>query len=321
MLISVTTLFIGFIVLMWSADRFILGASALARNLGVSPLIIGLTIVGFGTSAPEMLVSAIAAISGSPNIGIGNAIGSNITNIALVLGITALIAPMSVHSDLLRREFPILFIIMLTSLLLLIDRQMERIDGVILLTGMAVFIYWITRLGMRDRDKDPLADEFASEIPRTMSTLLALFWLGAGLLLMLGSSRILVWAAVNIAQALQISDLVIGLTVVAIGTSLPELAASVVSARKGEHDLAIGNVMGSNMFNILAVMGLPGAIAPSAIPEAVLTRDYPVMVGLTVLLFFIVYGVAGTGKINRFWGSLLLVCFFSYEILLYVSGD
>ena len=318
MLIHVAAVVAGFVLLIWGADRFVIGAAATARNLGVSPLIIGITIVGLGTSAPEMLVSAMAAWDGNPTLGVGNALGSNITNIALILGVTAVVAPLQVRSEILRRELPLLLATMLGALMLLLDRNLGRLDGVLLLAGMVLMLYWLTRLALAGR-ADPMVGEYESEIPSSMPTRKALLWLLLGLGLLLISSRALVWGAVEIASALGVSDLVIGLTIVAIGTSLPELAASVMSARKGEHDIAIGNVIGSNIFNLLVVLGLPGLIHPSELPEMALTRDYAVMVGLTVSLFALSYGFSGPGRINRLEGTLLLVAFVGYQTLLYFT--
>lgn len=309
----------GFALLVWGADRFVAGASATARNLGVSPLIIGLTIVGFGTSAPEMLVSGMAASMGNTGLAIGNALGSNITNIALILGITALVVPLDVHSDTLRRELPVLLAIMLLALLLMLDSDLSRLDGTILLIGLAVMIYWMVSLGLKSRRSDPMSDEYAAELPPEMSMPRAITWLVIGLLVLLFSSRLLVWGAVEIAKLYGISDLVIGLTIVAIGTSLPELAASIVSALRKEHDIAIGNVIGSNMFNLLAVLGLPGVIHPAPFAAEVLSRDFPVMIGLTLVLFAMAYGFRGTGRINRLEGGLLLLAFAAYQGVLYIS--
>lgn len=310
----------GFALLVWGADRFVIGASATARNLGVSPLVIGLTIVGFGTSAPEMLVSGMAAGAGNPNMGIGNALGSNITNIGLVLGITALVTPLTVHSETLKREFPILFAIMLVALVLLMDNEMGRVDGLILLTGMGIMIYWMVSLGLREKrqgESDPLESEFSDEIPDHMPMKTAIFWLLLGMVILLGSSRMLVWGSVEVAEWFGVSDLIIGLTIVAIGTSLPELAASVMSALKGEHDIAVGNVLGSNMFNLLAVLGLPGVIMPTATPTELMSRDFPMMIGLSIALFAMGYGFRKTGRINRFEGVLLLIGYFVYMGMLY----
>ncbi len=317
MLIDLAAIAAGFVLLVWAADRFVSGAAGVARALGVSPMIVGLTIVGFGTAAPEILVSAMAALAGNPALGIGNAIGSNITNIALILGTAALVAPLTVRSATLRRELPVLAGIMLVSLGLLMDGELERIDGVVLLTGLVAFIGWLIHLARRSTNDDPIAEEFMAEMPAPITLPAALLWLAVGLIVLLVSSRLLVWGAVNLATTLGISDLVIGLTVVAIGTSLPELAASVIAARRGEHDIAVGNVLGSNIFNLLAVMGLPGVIRPGAIPGAVLTRDFPIMIGLTLAFFFLAWGVGKRGYLSRFSAALLLASFGAYQLILY----
>ena len=310
----------GFVLLTWSADRFVTGASALAFNLNVSPLIIGLTIVGLGTSAPEILVSAMASWQGNTGLAIGNAIGSNITNSTLILGFTALVLPLSVHSSILRRELPILLLVMTVALLLLLDGTLGRLDGAILLTGMGVMLLWMTRLARTAQSQsDPMKEEFAEEIPTDLGMPWAVFWLVTGAVLLLASSKILVWGAVAIAHELGVSDLVIGLTIVALGTSLPELAASVMSAIKNEHDIAIGNVIGSNIFNLLAVLGLPGLIHPAVIDSAVLNRDYPIMIVLTLLLFIMAYGFRGPARINRWEGAVLVSAYVAYQTLLYFN--
>ena len=311
----------GFVLLTWSADRFVAGASALAYNLNIAPLIIGLTIVSLGTSAPEILVSAVASLQGNSGLAIGNALGSNITNIALILGFTALIFPLNVHSSIVRRELPVLLGVMLLALLLLLDGTLGRLDGMLLLTGVVFMIIWMARIGIKDKSShDSMTEEFDSEIPTDMSMAKAGFWTLVGALCLLASSKILVWGAVSIAQAIGVSDLVIGLTIVALGTSLPELAASVMSALKNEHDIAIGNVIGSNMFNLLAVLGLPGLLNPGPVDAAVLTRDYPVMIGLTLALFVMAYGFRGrAGRLNRIEGALLLTAFVAYQTLLYFT--
>ncbi len=312
----------GFALLMWSAERFVLGGSALARNLGVSPLIIGMVVMGFGTSLPEMLVSGIAAANGNPALGIGNAIGSNIANIGLVLGITALIVPLSVSSGTLRREYPVLFAVMLLAGILLWDGGLSRMDGVILFSGFFLVMGWMIWQGMNGRkdSKDPLVIELETEIPTDMSTGIAVMWGLLGLVILIASSRLLVWGAVEVAHSFGVSDLIIGLTIVAIGTSLPELAASVMSALKGEDDMAVGNVLGSNMFNLLAVLALPGLILPSELDSAVLERDFLVMIGLTIALFVMAYGFRGPGRINRIEGALLLAAFVAYMAWLGRTG-
>jgi len=323
MLLNIIAVLAGFGLLIWGADRFVAGASATATNLGVPPLIIGLTIVGFGTSAPEMLVSGIAAWYGNPGISIGNAIGSNITNIGLVLGITALIVPVSVHSNILRREFPLLFLFMVLALWLISDNYLSFTDGLLLIIGMFAMIGWVVMIGLRSRKTDPLKTEYEDEMAGidTMSSGKATFWLIVGILVLLAGSRGVVWGASNIAVSMGISDLVIGLTVIAIGTSLPELAASITCVLKGEHDIAVGNVVGSNMFNLLGVLGLPGLIHPFQIPAEALSRDFGVMVVLTILLFVMSFGLKNnTGRINRLEGGLLLAVWCGYMGWIYVAS-
>ena len=309
----------GFGLLVWGAERFVVGAAATARLLGVSPLLIGLTIVGFGTSAPEILVSLVASLQGNPGLAIGNAIGSNITNIALILGTTALVVPLAVNSLTMRREMPILIGTTLFAWVLIGDGKLEFRDGLALLIGLVVMLGWVIYVGLTSRGKDPLATEYEAEIPTDMSLRQALLWLLAGGLVLLAGSRLLVWGAVGIAQHFGVSDLVIGLTIVALGTSLPELAASITSALKNEPDIAIGNVIGSNMFNLLAVLGIPGIISPGTIDSGVLSRDMPIMVALTVVLLVMAYGFRGRGRINRVEGSLLLSAYVGYQTLLYFT--
>ena len=320
-LLSCIAILVGFLLLIWSADRFVIGASGIAFNFGVSPLIIGLTIVGFGTSAPEMIVSGVAAYEGTPNLAVGNAIGSNITNIALVLGITALVTPLMVNSNILKREYPIMFMIMILVWALLWDGELNYSDGIILITGMFALMAFITLSGLREKkqakSQDPLDQAFNEDIPRDLSTKMAFLWLFIGLLFLLISSRMLVWGAVNIAHVFHVSDLVIGLTIVAVGTSLPELAASVTSALKGEHEIAIGNIIGSNMFNLLGVLGIPALMTGALLDESVLSRDYPVMLALSVLLFIFAYGFKGAGRINRFEGAALLLCYSAYMFVIF----
>ncbi|AGA34277.1 Inner membrane protein YrbG, predicted calcium/sodium:proton antiporter [Thioalkalivibrio nitratireducens DSM 14787] len=307
----------GLAALTVGADRLVLGASALARGLGVTPLLIGLTIVAFGTSAPEVVVSIVAALQGNPDLAVGNAIGSNIANIGLVLGATALIAPLVVASGILRREFPILLGATLLGLVLLLDGSLDRLDGLILLAGLAALTVWLVVQSLRGRGHpDRLGVDVEAAMPARMGLDRAVTWLAVGLVLLLAGSRILVWGGVELAGALGVSDLVIGLTIVAIGTSLPELATSVVAARKGETDLAIGNVIGSNLFNLLCVLAIPGLLAPSAVEMSVLMRDYPVMLAMTVLLLLLAAGLRGPHRVQRWEGALLLGLFAGYLILI-----
>jgi cation:H+ antiporter len=319
MLIDLAAILGGFIALVWSAERFIAGAAALARNLGISPMLIGLTVVGFGTSAPEILVSGMAAWGGNPGLAVGNAVGSNIANIGLILGITALVQPLDVKSGTLRREYPILLAVTLGALMLVTDQHLGVVDGLILLGGLAVVLYIMYRLGIAGGGEDPLGGDFDSEIPRDMSTQVALGWFFIGLLVLLASSRLLVWGAVNVALSFGVSDLVIGLTIIALGTSLPELAACIAGALKGEHDIAIGNVIGSNIYNLLAVLSVPALLAPGALDPALLTRDMPVMIGLTLAMFLMGYGFGRQGRINRFEAFALVAAYVTYQGVIFVQ--
>lgn len=320
MLIAAIQLIGGFILLVWGADRLIAGASAIARNLGVSPLIIGLTIVALGTSAPELVVSAVAAYRGNPELAVGNAIGSNIANIGLILGITALVYPLRVESETLKREYPLLMFVMIASFILAADLMFTRTEGWLMVTGLVGIIGWMVGLGLRKGPADPLALEFEAEIPTDMPTRTALFWLLVGGTVLPLSSGFLVEGAITVARALHVSEAVIGLTIVALGTSLPELAASVTSALRREDDLAIGNIIGSNMFNILGVLGVAATIAPVSVEPIMLKQDFPVMFIFTVLLFFMAYGFRGPGRIRRRSGALLLAMYLVYQVMVWVTA-
>lgn len=309
----------GLLLLVWSADRFVEGAASTAKIFGMPALLIGMVIVGFGTSAPEMVVSAIAASQGNPGIALGNAYGSNITNIALILGLTALISPIAVHSQVLRKELPILMAVTVLAVWQLWDGHLSFVDALVLLGVFFGLMGWTIRQGLRKRP-DTLAGEIKQEMEtRNMPLGRSLFWLIIGLILLIISSRFLVWGAVEIAHRLGISDLIIGLTIVAVGTSLPELASSIIATRKGEHDIALGNVLGSNLFNTLAVVGIAGTIHPLSVGPEVLSRDMLVMTFLTGALFAFGYGFRGPGRINRFEGVGLLICYIAYTAYL-VAG-
>ncbi|MBT8144902.1 MAG: calcium/sodium antiporter [Gammaproteobacteria bacterium] len=312
MLTYIAAITAGLALLVWGANRFVVGAAATAHNLGVSHLLIGLTVVGFGTSAPEILVSINAAISGNPNLAIGNALGSNISNIALILGVTALVQPLRIRSQTLHRELPVLLAVTLLTVLPFLDGRLSRPEGIALLLGLGLMLYWLVRVEVLSRAGDPMLAELEAEIPSDMSMKTAGGLLLIGLLTLIISSRMLVWGAINVAQAIGVSDLIIGLTIVAIGTSLPELAASIAAALKGEHDLAIGNVIGSNMWNLLAVLGVAGTLAPTEFAREVLTRDFLVMIGLTIALFAMAYNIGGEGNIKRSEGAALVLAFVGY---------
>ncbi|TNE64357.1 MAG: calcium/sodium antiporter [Alphaproteobacteria bacterium] len=321
MLVPVLAVVGSLVLLLWSADRFVEGAAATARHLSVPPLLIGMVVVGFGTSAPEIVVSALASADGNPGIALGNALGSNITNIGLILGTTALISPIAVGSGILKKEFPILLGATLLVGYLLWDGALSRLDATAMLALFSLFMVWTIRAGLRTRG-DKLATEVEGGVACSgMSKRRAMMWLVVGLLLLVASSRVLVWGAIEIATALGVSDLIIGLTIVAVGTSLPEFAASVLAARKGEHELAMGNVLGSNLFNTMAVIGIAGAIHPLAVDAMVLHRDLAVMAGMSLVLFFMGFGIAGRrGRINRLEGVGLLLAYCGYSGLLLMTA-
>ncbi len=312
MLTAFAAVAFGLALLVWSADRFVEGAAATARHYGMPALLIGMVIVGFGTSAPEMVVSALASSQGNPGIALGNAYGSNITNIALILGLTALIAPIVVHSQILRKELPILAAVSALAAWQLWDGEITRNDALVLLAVFAGLMAWTIWEGLKQKS-DAFGQEIEQElVEHAMPIRSAVMWLIVGLLLLIASSRLLVWGAVEIASGFGVSDLIIGLTIVAVGTSLPELASSVIAARKGEHDIALGNILGSNLFNTLAVVGIAGVIHPMAVGPEVFNRDMMVMCALTLSLFVLGYGIRGRGRINRAEGGLLLLAYAGY---------
>lgn len=319
MLTSIGAILLGFILLIWAADRFVAGAAALADAMGVPKLLVGLLLVGLGTSAPEMFVAAVAAFQDKTGLAIGNAVGSNITNILLILGATALISPMLVQPSIARREMPILIGVSAFAAALCYNGVLSRLDGLLLLAGLAAVLTWLARATMADPEHAPALASDMDDTP-TMATGPATAWVVLGLVLLPLSSQMLVWGAVNVAQAIGVSDLVIGLTIVAIGTSLPELAASGVSALKGESEIAIGNVIGSNIFNLLGVLAMPALIAPGLVPPEALTRDFPIMLAATGVFFAIVWLRAGGRAFGRVEGAALLLGFVAYEYLLFAHG-
>ena len=317
MALAFIAVILGLAMLVWSADRFVEGSAATARHFGMPPLLIGMVVVGFGTSAPEMVVSALAAWQGKSGIALGNAYGSNITNIALILGVTALMSPIAVHSQVLRKELPILTVVTALAAWQLSDGVITRADAALLLAVLAGLMAWTIWQGLRQQN-DALGSEIEQELAvHAMPVRRAVFCLALGLILLIISSRILVWGAVEIAEGLGVSDLIIGLTVVAVGTSLPELASSIIAARRGEHDIALGNILGSNLFNTLAVVGVAAAIQPLSVGAEVLDRDMLVMAALTLSLFAIGYGWRQPGgRISRSKGGLLLAAYLAYTAYL-----
>jgi cation:H+ antiporter len=319
MTLALLALVVGLALLIWSADRFVDGAAATARHFGMPSLLIGMVIVGFGTSLPEMIVSALSSLQGNPGIALGNAYGSNITNIALILGLTAVISPIAVHSQVLRKELPILTVVTGLTVVLLWNGKISRIDACILLGVFGVLMTWAIRQG-RQQQMDSLGGEMEQKLTgQSMPLGKAVLWLFVGLAMLIVASRLLVWGAVKIAHGFGVSDLIVGLTVVAAGTSLPELASSIAAIRRNEHDIALGNVLGSNLFNTLAVVGIAGTIHPITVAPEVLSRDILVMSLLTVSLFAICYGRNGRGRINRIEGAALLSAYLAYNAYLAMS--
>ncbi|NKC00932.1 MAG: calcium/sodium antiporter [Pseudomonadales bacterium] len=307
---------VGFIALVWSADRFLSGAAACATNLGVSKMLIGLTVVSVGTSAPEILVAVFAALDDNPLLAVGNAIGSNIANIGLVLGITAIVAPLPFSAPVRKAELPWLLGATFLAIALLFDRHLSVLDGIILLGGLAAILHQLIRgQNKPDHELSPFMQEELDELP-DMTTLQAVAWLMLGLIVLLISAQILVYAATEIATTLGVSEMIIGLTIVAIGTSLPELAATIGSAIKGHPDIAIGNVVGSNILNILAVLAVPSLMAPTDIDFAALWRDCGMMLALTLMLALFAYGINSRAVITRFEGAVMLTAWIGYNALL-----
>lgn len=321
MLLAVSMILIGFIVLIWSADLFVAGAASIAKNMGMSPIIVGLTIVSIGTSAPEILVAITASLSGSGELAIGNAIGSNIANIALVLGITVLVAPLMVQERCMTSEIFMLLVATVFAGLLLLDGELTSTDGWLMIALLVLIIMRLVRQQFKDPD---LLQEAGDEPERLLPSGRAWFSFLAGLALLIVSSKLLVWGAVHTALELGVSELVIGLTIVAIGTSLPELAATIASAMRGHTEIALGNIIGSNLFNLLAVMAIPGIVATHTLEPAVVSRDYFCMALLTVFLAVAIFvsrmrskSKAGHAYLGRILGTILVSSYALYYYSLY----
>jgi cation:H+ antiporter len=310
----------GLVLLIWGADRFVHGAAGGARKLGVAPLLIGLTVVAFATSAPEILVSVVASLRHEPGLAIGNAIGSNIVNIGLVLGCTAILRPIELRSATLRREMPALLAVSLLTVSLFLDTFLSRVDGIVMMVGLAIVMIWLTRLGLRSAANDPLATEYEAEIPQNVSMKMAVFWLLVGLGTLLVGADLLVDGSIEIARRIGVSEVVIGITLVALGTSLPELAVSIVSVLKNEYGLAIGNIVGSNIFNLLAVIGIAAIIQPAALAPSVLSLHVFVMVAFTLVLFAMTYDYDGKSELSRLEGIALVLAFLAYQGYVYAQN-
>ena len=318
MLEAIAFLIIGLGFLVWSADKLVYGAAALARNFGISPLVIGMTILAMGSSAPEMMVSATAALDGKTDTAVGNVLGSNIANIALILGITALIKPLSISSGVIRRELPLMIGVTLLAGALLWDNHLGFYEGVLLFVLFAAFLFAMLQISRSEKKNgDAFLEEQESEVPEGVSNPKAVMWVVVGLIILPLAANMLVDNAVVIAKFFGMSDLVIGLTIIAVGTSLPELAASLAGVMKGEDDMAVGNIIGSNVFNILAVMGIPGILNPSILSEFAMGRDFWVMLGVSLLL--VVMALGKSRSVNRIEGGVLIVTFVAYQSYLLMN--
>lgn len=320
MLTAGMAILVGLPLLLWSADKFVGGAAAVARHLGMSPLLIGMLIIGFGTSAPEIIVSIIAATKGNSGIALGNAYGSNIANIALILGLTAMISPIAVKSEIIKKELPIMLGITFFAAWQVFDLRVSHDDAYALFGLFVLLISWSIWHGTRG-EKDVLIEEYEEEISHHGTDMKAnTIWLIVGLIVLIASSRLLVWGAVDVAHFFGVSDTIIGLTIIAIGTSLPELASAMMAVRKQEHDLALGNVIGSNMFNTLAVVGIAGMIQPMSVDSAFFYRDVLVMLVCSVALFVFCIGLKGAGRLNRVEGIVLFIGYIAYTYYLISSS-
>lgn len=314
MLLDIIIIFLGFVGLIWGADKFVYGSSALARNLGVSPLVIGLTIVAFGTSAPEIFSSAVAALENEPELAIGNALGSNIFNIGIALGVATVIRPLTPPASVTQREMPaMMFVIILTGVLMA-NLMLGAIDALVLIAVIAFFSWYL----LTRKPESPALDDLDVDEIDSVGSLRASGWLLFGLLLLILSAEALVDASTSVASSLGVSSAIIGLTLVALGTSLPELASTVACALRGHHDLAIGNIVGSNVLNLLVVLPFPGLISPAVFDPSLLYRDYVTMLLLSLLLTVMCFLAVRRGtSIGRVSGIFLILVYMAWVGIMY----
>ncbi|CBJ82947.1 putative Na:Ca transport protein (CacA family) [Xenorhabdus bovienii str. Jollieti] len=320
MFLTIALFITGLILLVYGSDRLVYGAAVFARSLKIPPYIVGLTVMGIGTSLPELMVSITAAQDGLPNIAVGNAIGSNITNLLLITGAASLIRPITVKSDILRRELPLMLLITAFVGYILADSYLNRLDGIVLLLTALFFIVIMIKMTTVSQDDglDSYMQERDAELPVEGNKGIALLWVVLGLIILPISTRMVIDNAAVIARIYSISELIIGLTILAVGTSLPELATSIAAAIKGENDMAMGNIIGSNVFNITLVLGIPGILSPGVISPQAFSRDFWVMMAASVL--FTIFCLGRKHRLNRLNGILLLGCFIAYFFVLFVSN-
>lgn len=319
MFLAIALLIVGLFLLVYGADRLVYGAAVISRSLGVPPLIIGMTIVGIGTSLPELIVSVTAALNGQIDMAVGNVLGSNITNILLILGVAALIHPLSVQSEILRRELPLMLAVTMLCGFVLMNNTLSRLDGLLLLAAAAGFILLMLKIARRAQQQgnDSLTVEQLAELPQDSSSTVAILWLVLAFIILPLSSKMIVDNATVIAHYFGLSELVVGLTIIAVGTSLPELATSIAGALKGEDDMAIGNIIGSNIFNTVIVLGVPALLSPGSVDPAAFHRDYWIM--LAVSIIFSALCIGRKHRIGHLAGALLLCGFITYLAVLFFT--
>jgi cation:H+ antiporter len=311
MLVAIASIIGGFVLLTWSADHLVEHSAKLTLQMGVSPFIIGVTVIGFGTSAPELLVSAMASMRGNGSLAVGNAIGSNIANIGLVMGSCGLFVPLVIKAHAIRQEFPLLFLAAIVAILVCLDGSLSRVDGLILVSGLGAFLYW----SIKTHSSTVVVDEITDTSEERYLT--GILWIIASIILLVIASRFLIVGAVELAKMMGVSELVIGLTVIALGTSLPEFAASVAGARKGMTDMVVGNIIGSNIFNSLGVLGITGLVRATEIDPDALTRDLPIMLCFTLAAWL--FGITRS-RVSRTEGGLLLAAFLVYMVVLCIQA-
>jgi len=319
MVLYLTFVVLGTAALVWGADRFVDGAAALARRLGVSPIIIGLTVVSFGTSLPELLVSVSATVMGHPDVAVGNVVGSNIANIGLILGTASLFRPLMVHGSIVRREYPLLIGVSVMAWLMARDGTFSRFEGILLVAGLALYVAWMTVTAKQGAPEVLLQEASRADADpgKALPPAKPVLYLIAGLIALIAGSRFLVWGGVALARTFGVSELVIGLTLVAVGTSLPELATSVAGAIKKQDDIAVGNVVGSNLFNTLAILGIPSLLRPLQVSTEAYHRDFPVMLFATLVLWPVCRSWRGRpGRVNRLEGGALVAGYLVYAGIL-----
>ncbi len=318
MFLAIMLLVIGLVLLVYGADRLVYGASVLSRFLGVPPVIIGMAVVGIGTSLPELVISVTATLNGQPDMAVGNVVGSNITNILLIIGSAALIHPLTVHSAILRRELPLMLLVTILCGFVLADSYLSYIDGIILLLAASLFTVFMLNIARlaHCEGNDPLTMEQLSELPQNSNNMVAILWLVLAFVVLPLSAKMIIDNAVVIARFFGLSELVMGLTVIAIGTSLPELATSLAGSLKGEDDIVLGNIISSNIFNALIVLGVPALFCPGEINPNVFQRDYWVMLVVSIILT--VLCLRRKYRIGRIAGVLLFCGFIAYLMLLFI---